>query len=319
MSSPETFSAIASPDSPFLGSKHAALIIGLTSFDGMSLEDAKNYASAMRDSVSKLRKRQIPIVWAAIGPSPNKLVLPHDTSDKSSMALDELMSMSFDEDHGQGQFSDFLHAFMRDCMLSCDIYYKKTTKDTLLDPQDGQVFGRGYVKELLEQSGIKVREDWAPFDHPQMQYVEESEIDDAFDGLFADPSLAATLLEHGIENIAVLGAMGHHCCSETALSAALKGFNTTLVTDRVLSWSSPITTPAERDAAMITWENPDFLIEHEFLARDRLRLIVEENDAGRVFNDAQLKRIQTIDIQGFSGWLEDYDTSPDAHMRQALD
>ena len=231
-------------------SETAALIIGITSFDSMAREDATAYAKALGESLTELRMHDIPVIWGQIG-NGNKIWVPRDSA-LSGMAsrpygFDVWMEMAFDETgwgraaqqqgfdhllHDENHNNDihlkFLHQYGP---RRNEVVYCKPTMDTLLHPDDIKKFGTAYRDELLRQAG---------------KQPHENDADKMFQSMFKDPSLAAHLHQQGFENVLVMGAMANFCCTETAISSALKGFNTTIATDRVLGWDRSVSTAIER-------------------------------------------------------------------------
>ncbi len=293
--------------------KAAALIIGLTSFDNMARDDAQNYAAAMANTLAQLRRHKIPIIWAAIGPAPNKLLLPENTDNISPQDFKLLMDMYFDEENGHGENSEIHHAFLRTHgPRKNEIIYNKPTKDTLLNPQDGEIFGAAYKKQLLQEAARKPQDDWSTSDHPSMQYYDPANLDKAFTEIFTHPTLVRHLKETGTKDIGIFGAVAHHCCSETAVGGAIKGFNMTIVNDRVLSWGKPITTAAERSNTPFVWRNAECPIDHDALIRDRIRIITDE-DPARNFTAEQLEQIAKIRLLRADTWIHNVrpDNTPD--------
>lgn len=297
------------PRSPFTGcvqstGKTAALVIGLTSFGGMSLADATNYAKTMSESLTTLRQTDIPIVWGNIGPTPNRLIIPENQNNISVVDFDTLLTLHFDEDAGQWEHQDIHYKFLQHAgPRKNEVIYTKFTKDTLLDPQDVKEFGENYQRELLRQTGIVFADEATSNNHPHTRYIETHQADKTFQSLFKDPSLASYFKSQGIENLIVMGAIGHHCVSETALSGAVKGMNVSIATDRVLSWARPVVTLTDRLNTPITWQNPEHANDHEALITDRLEQIITNDPGQRQFTAKQQETIRGINLTGFNDWL----------------
>jgi len=307
-------------------SKTVALVIGITSFDSMTREDAAAYASALGDSLTELRLHKIPIVWGQIGSSDivdygNELWIPSNNTlsklDSRPYDTTAWVNMAFNETHWGRQvygeeFSHIGKEHNNDIHLVFlqqfgprrnEVVYRKPTMDTLLHPDDIKTFGAGYRDELLKQAGVELQLGWDP--DPERNHANrERETNRVFNGLFRDPTLADHFRQQGYRNVLILGAMADFCCTETAISSATKGFNTTIATDRVLGWSSPVTTRKQRFRETMVWERPNGFADHVQIIEAKINSITH-NDPVRRFSEEQTRQIGTIKLQPFDDCMSD--------------
>ena len=134
--------------------------------------------------------------------------------------------------------------------------------------------------------------------------MHQSKASEAFQALFKDPTLTDHLHQQGYENVLVMGAMANYCCTETAISSALKGFKTTIATDRVLGWDRPLSTVEERLDATMVWRHEDGAAYHEAMIREKMKEITS-NDPARHFTDERKEQIAAIKLQSFDNFMSD--------------
>ena len=93
------------------------------------------------------------------------------------------------------------------------------------------------VAELLANLAQNMDDEDAS-DKPEYQASLEAECGEPLSEYFGSgtTTLAGYMREQGIQNTILMGAVSSHCVSETAVSAAVKGFNPQIITDSVLSW-----------------------------------------------------------------------------------
>jgi len=193
-----------------------ALVIDIQDFARMDAADAQNYADKLAESLSSLRDRNIPVTWVTMRKDA-QLYEPLDTDQDVLPQLrdvDTLQKMGFhgiDPEHeNHGIFRAFLQEHGPRTNEAVSV---KSVKSALVEHTDA--LGKPEYEKTLEDECKE----------PLSEYFGSQE-----------KTLAEYMKEQGIQNTVLMGAVSSHCVSETAVSAAIKGFNPQIVTDLVLSW-----------------------------------------------------------------------------------
>lgn len=193
-----------------------ALVIDVQDFARMDAVDATNYAGKLAEDIATLREQGVPVSWVTM----RKDAQLYEPKDVTLNALpqvrdmEELREMGF---HG-GDPEHENHDIFRDFLLNHgprtdEVVSVKSLKSALVEPEDAA-------------------------NKPEYQASLEAECGEPLSEYFGSgtKTLAGYIREQGIQNTILMGAVSSHCVSETAVSAAVKGFNPQVLTDAVLSW-----------------------------------------------------------------------------------
>ena len=209
----------AASDSGFdtdTSSNTMALVIDVQDFSRMDAVDATNYAKKLAENLKSLREQGVSITWVTMRKDA-QLYKPKNIDSGAFPQvrdIEELREMGFhgiDPEHENHEiFRDFLlnHGPITDEAVSV-----KSLKSALVEPEDAS-------------------------DKPEYQASLEAECGEPLSEYFGSgtTTLAGYMRGQGIQNTILMGAVSSHCVSETAVSAAVKGFNPQIITDSVLSW-----------------------------------------------------------------------------------
>lgn len=268
----------------------AALVIDLQSFDGMSREDALAFSDALRQQLTTYRQAGIQPVWIAIAPGGSKLLQPEDgNSEETALrSIQTLEDMGFTGHQPTMANHDIYQSFINNFgPRNNEVVYRKPAMSALATPEDRQDMNR-----ILEQAGIKLESKRdVTEDHPDTKYIEPKKQEEELNALFTEGlTLHDYLAEHNIKSTYILGAVSKYCVAETALSSAVKGYETHVVPDLVLSWSYPVT-GATRGNGRLVWA--------EFGHQDLISKSIADavSDPDRSFSDTDKARISGIKFE----------------------
>lgn len=270
--------------------KTAALLIDVQSFEGMSRDDALSYSAALSERITSLRANGIAVVWIGIAPGGAKLLEP--SASPAPRALEDLEEIGF-VGHLMAE-SNPNHDIYRDFMLSYgprenEIVYRKPSMSALASGADTPD-----MKHILEQSGRKLKSEYSSTDHPETIYIEPEDQLSQFKEMFSDsPTLHDYLQIKGFESTYIMGTVSRYCITETAISSVLKGYETHVAADMILSWQHPVTANT-RAHSQLVWANFD----HAAQIRDSM--LSACRDATRNLQDFPVSNVLIHHGSGFS-------------------
>lgn len=253
-----------------------ALVIDVQDFDRMSPEDAKAYAGHLAGRLAEFRSQTppVPVTWIAMRRDAQVYEPEHYTGTGVPPVRDEnsLTEMGFT---GQSkEYRDFIrdHGPRVNETVVC-----KSVKSALLEPgdTDGKPDYRSEI-EATELGGGTLAEYFG-----------------------AGKTLAGHLREQGINKTFLMGAVSSHCVSETAVSAALKGFNPQILPDAVLSWHGDEST-VNPGTSLLLWRGTGdagagkWDAFHQEKMKEKIEAIT--TDASRHLSPSDIAAIQKIDF-----------------------
>ena len=296
--------------------KTAAVLSSVLEFDGMTREDAVNYAEALGQTITTLRAQNIPIVWACINSKlGNQAFIPAEGAEPKQISSGALRHMGVIEDAEVYDNYDVLERFISDYgPRQNEAVFRKAFMSAFLEPDDIEHENKAdHQAELLRQAGIIV-EGYPQGENPEMfSQVDTENADNAFLKLFNDDiTLAEYFREQKYERTLVMGQVAYYCNLETAIDASVKGFHPTIVGDRCLGWSYTKDTVADKEIATCIWKsdvdvrgNPlTEKISVEQRMQKRLDEITMDETALRGITSEQAIAIRNIPIVRFENLVE---------------
>lgn len=271
--------------------RQAALIVDLQSFAGMSPDDAKLFGEALGRKLTEFRQSGVQPVWIAIAPGGSKLLPPSSAEDSTWQVRDlqTLEEMGFDGFLPSSDNHEIYASFIQNFGPRNDeIVYRKPAMSALATIDDTNDMSR-----ILEQAGVKLESQKnVTEDHPATRYISSDQQEAEFRNLFSSGlALHDYLAESNCRAVYILGAVSKYCVAETAISAAVKGYQAEIVPDMVLSWMYPVT-GASRESGKLVWSGFD----HRNLIEDTVTGAL--NDTSRSFTDDQKLKIAGIRFAG---------------------
>lgn len=267
-----------------------ALVIDVQDFSHMDTEDAKNYTRKLAESLMALREQGIPITWVTMRPGaqlyePEKVdhgVLPQVRD------MEELRKMGY---HGVDPKLEN-HEVFRDFLLTHgprldEAVSVKSLKSALVEKED--VLGKDKYQKALE---LECGE-------PLSKYFD------------SNTTLAGYMRDKGIQNVIMMGAVSSHCIAETAVSAAVKGFNSQVVVDAVLSWQGE-EGQVDPNTSLLLWRGADNdevafnAYHHEKISTKVMEIV---SDQVRGFSAADRAQIEGIQLGVLDSFITQYSTA----------
>ena len=274
-----------------------AVVIGITSFEPGGREDAHAYSAFLGQKLTWLRNAGIPIVWGAIAPGGNKLLLPENPRDNRPFDFDTLVQLGFEETQGKGEHFDIHRQFLDEYgPRRNEAVYRKPTQDTLLTYEDTLLMGTAQKIQTLNQGGFAL-EDQGLHGNAGIQIIRPDQINQTLYHLFPDQSLGNYLRDMGYNRSWIIGAISHFCCTDTGVSGAQKELNPAIVTDGVLSWDRVVNSVAERQKALMVWGGPQQHPYHRAKIAEKLDMIL--HDPVRNYTPEQKDKIRRIELKTF--------------------
>lgn len=257
-----------------------ALIIDVQDFDRMSPEDAKAYAGHLAEKLAELRAQNppVPVTWVAMRKGAQFYEPESYTGTGTPPVRDEnsLIEMGF---HGESkEYKDFIlkHGPRVNESVIC-----KSVKSALLELHDTEE--KPEYRQALEHNEIG--------GEPLADYFNTNK------------TLADYLREQyegeGVNKTFLMGAVSSHCVSETAVSAALKGFNPEILPDAVLSWHGDEKTVNPRTSLLLwrgTGESDPVKWNSFHQEKMEEKICSIAADSARRFSAAEIAAIQKIDF-----------------------
>jgi nicotinamidase-related amidase len=241
-----TNKAISSAGVPNGVSGTAAILSSVLEFDGMTREDAVNYAESLGQTINEMRAQNIPIIWAGINSEMgNKAFVPEGNAGDEKRSIAQLRQSGFMEDEESYDNYDVLESFIvKYGPQANEAMFRKAFMSALTEPTDIEHdFRQEHQEELLKQAGVLIDNENRGETPKGFRKIKQSEADTEFLKLFNnDKTLSEYLRENNVQNTLIMGQVARYCNLETAVSAEEKGFNPSIVGDRCLSWmfgSSP--------------------------------------------------------------------------------
>lgn len=230
----------------------AALVVDVQSFEGMARADAIAFSDAVARKLYDLRAARVPVIWIGIAPGGSKLLEPRHAQGQANEVREKLVLQSIGF-LGHRDNYDVYRDFMRhNGPRENEAVYRKPTMSALATCEDTPDQQR-----LLWQAGIKLEQHKDVHDHPETVYIRPDEQATAFARLFKQGSSLHDYLQRlGITNTYILGTVSKYCVTETAISAAIKGYKTEIATDLVLSRKFP-GTDRTQDRSELVWAGYD--------------------------------------------------------------
>ena len=198
-----------------------AMVIDVQDLYGMNPEDAKDYLNKLSDTLTGLREKGTPVTWVTMakglgfwGPAETKAGEVAQTRD-----IEQLKEMGFHGVEPSQQYRNSNHEIFRAFLLE---HGPRT---------DEAVVKKSSKSALLEKSDLESRPEYT-------KMIETRELGETAAEYFGSQrTLADYAREKNIGRVLIMGAFSDHCVAETAISAAVKGLQTTVMTDLVLSRS----------------------------------------------------------------------------------
>lgn len=248
----------------------SALIIDLQFGCVGLMEDvgaAKEYLKEMASFINGLREQSIPICWATIGDQ-NKLYKPITNEPNQTIrSNDELEKMGFTKGPKNSEIEQIYLEFIREYGPRLnEVVYCKTSKSALLEPSD--------LNKSEEYNAILKNELYVDAELPEIP------ID----------NLASFMLELGVRDLIISGAVSSHCVTESYITATTKGINTEIVSDGLLSWKTD-----QYDGNYLS----DFLTCDAELSEIRIRSKISDIITGEA-GDRELSNADTDKIRDIS-------------------
>ncbi len=257
-----------------------ALVIDIQDFDRMSPEDARAYADHLAKKLSELREKKppVPVTWVAMRKEA-QFYNPDDYSGTGTPPVrDEstLIEMGF---HGESkEYKDFI---LKHGPRVSEAVVCKSVKSALLELSDTE--DRPKYKKSLEanETGGEKLEDYFNTNKTLADYLREQ-----YQG-------------RGVNKTFLMGAVSSHCVSETAVSAALKGFNPQIFHDMVLSWGGD-ENKVNPQTSLLLWRgtgesDPDkWNSFHKGKIEEKIRNI--SSDSAREFSTDDVAAFRKIDF-----------------------
>jgi nicotinamidase-related amidase len=217
-----------------------AILSSVLEFDGMTREDALNYAEALGQTIENMRAQNTPIVWAGINSQMgNKAFVPEGNAGDEKKSIAQLRKDGFMEDEESYSNYDVLKFFIAKYgPRENDAMFRKAFMSALTEPSDIEHdFRQEHQEELLKQAGILIDNENLGEPPKGFRKIQRSEADAEFQKLFNnDLTLSEYLRDNNVQNTLIMGQVAYYCNLETAISAEEKGFNPSIVSDRCLSW-----------------------------------------------------------------------------------
>ena len=263
-------------------SKTAALLIDVQSFEGMSRKDALAYSAALSERITSLRDAGVAIVWIGIAAGGAKLLEP--SASLAPRSLEDLEEIGFighlmsDSNPNYDIYRDFMQSHGP---RENEVVYRKPSMSALASAADIHE-----IKHILAQSGRKLKSDYNSDDHPETVYIEPENQLTEFKQMFGDqPVLHDYLQVKGFQATYLMGTISKYCITETAISSVVKGYETHVATDMVLSWEYPVTAHT-RPQGKLVWENFD----HAALIKESI--LTAKRDPTRNLQDFPIAKVQ---------------------------
>lgn len=277
---------VSAPETGLAHKPDAALVVDiqLGCVALMDRQDASNYLDSLAKSLEDMRESGIEICWMTMSDR-NQLHEPAKTlngDQAPTRGTDALRKMDFfaaapgSEPKNADIFEKFMDAHGP---RTNEPVYQKYFFDAFATPDDAA--GKPGLRQILESE-----KGTAYSDKPEA---------------FANGKTLAEYLNAGnAQNLLVMGITSTHCSVGTALGGAQKGFNTTLCTDQVVSWTG-------NDHSRLSWRGDTGATEewnkyHETKMQDRLGEIVA--DPKREFSVEQTSAAKNVGFSTFENIRE---------------
>lgn len=204
----------------------AALVIDLQGVgENMDADDAQGYLNAMGQTLSHLRKQNIPVVWVVMHKNTG-VHKPDKGAASSTRDVADLKSFGFDIDASDKKLdtSDRRRIF-------CDFIAQYGPR------KNETICCKTFESALLEKSDASDNSDYKTLLNEEINMPPE-EFSDFFEKHFGKRQSLTQHLKNdlGADNVLLMGTMSSHCIAQTAISAWAKKLNPTVLVDRILSW-----------------------------------------------------------------------------------
>jgi nicotinamidase-related amidase len=287
----------------------AAIFSSVLEFDGMTREDAANYAQALGQTINDLRSRNVHIIWACINSEMgNKSFCPEADAASDVRSLEELTENGFLWEEDEYDNYDILLKFIDEYgPRENEAMFRKSFMSALVEPGDIEHENRQeHQYSLLEQAGIIVSDGSSPAPAGDMfRVIDPVDADEEYLGLFNnDVTVAEYLRDNNIQRTLIMGQVAYYCNLETCISAAEKGFNPSIVGDRCLSWVYTEDADTGSEVQTCVW-NSDVdrngnkfaeSVDHQGRMQNRLDEIVSGESHIRNLSDEDRHAIESIPI-----------------------
>ena len=196
-----------------------ALVIDIQDLSRMDRQDAQNYVDALAQKLEQLRANHVAVTWVTMRENP-QFYPPIEKQPGEAIEtrdLAELIDMGFYGVDPAYDNYDILKNFLVSHGPQTDeAVFCKSVKSALLEKDDAHNKPE-YIEELERQCGQDLETYFSEQDYTLSQYMRDQGVTDTY----------------------IMGAVSSHCVVETAVSAAIKGFNPFVLVENILSWLGP--------------------------------------------------------------------------------